>query len=408
MLGAIIGDIAGSRFEWNDHKSKDFSLFGGDGISEAPCQCTDDSVMTVAVADALLHYDRSMDDAAFKALLVERMHHHGRARMNCGFGRRFYRWLRDGDTEPYGSYGNGSAMRVSPVAWYADTLEETEHLAALTAEVTHNHPEGIKGAQAVAAAIFLALLGKNKEDIRAYVETQYYPGAFDTPLDVLRPDFDFDVSCQGTVPPALLAFFESKDFEDAVRNAVSLGGDSDTIACITGSIAEAFYGIPGNIRDAAMGFPDKEMRQVITDFYEYDDSSASRKRKMYPPIPELCSEDLIRFFTQFPGYTPETTDDLRELADRLNALKEILLPHFNGRLGIAKNIGSLNFRAKQAGLSTWYDFPPDELNLQDLLTMLVYPFAGRMGSPWEAEFALKGWLGTCLVNYREKCRESEK
>ena len=268
MLGAIIGDIVGSRFEWNNLKNKDFGLFGNDGLHREPCMVTDDSIMTVAVADALLRFDRIDDEAAFKATLVERMHHFGQARPNCGFGGRFYRWIVNGDTLPYGSYGNGSAMRVSPVGWYAETLSDAERIAKLTAEVTHNHPEGIRGAQAVAGAVWLARHGKSRAEIGHYIAVNHYPDAFVLPLRDIRPDYEFDESCQGTVPEALVAFMEGKDFEDAIRNAISLGGDSDTLADVTGAVAEAFYGIPDEIREAALTFLDDELREVTLRFTE--------------------------------------------------------------------------------------------------------------------------------------------
>ena len=266
MFGAIIGDIVGSRFEFNDHKSKEFDLFGGDDILPIPCEYTDDSVMTIAVADALLEFDAVDDDEAFKKTLIGKMHHHGRKRMNAGFGKRFYEWLRTSSTEAYNSYGNGSAMRAAPAGWVADSLEETERIAGLTAEVTHNHPEGVKGAQALAAAVWLARMGRSKDEIRTYIEDRYYPEAFSRSLDEIRPDYEFDVSCQGTVPVAMEAFYESADFEDALRCAVSVGGDSDTLADITAAMAEAFYGIPDDIRAAAMTFLDDEMRDVVKRF----------------------------------------------------------------------------------------------------------------------------------------------
>lgn len=268
MLGAIIGDIVGSRFEFDDHKSKDFALFGNDGITAVPCEYTDDSVMTVAVAESLLDRKEGESDDVFKKRLVERMHHHGRKRMNAGFGTLLYRWLRDGSTEPYNSWGNGSAVRVAPVGWVADSLEAAEHIAKLTAEVTHDHPEGIKGAQAVAAAIWMARSGKSKEEIRAYMERRYYPDAFRRRLDEIRPEYDFDVSCRGTVPVALEAFYEADSFEDTLRNAVSVGGDSDTLTGIAAGIAEAYYGIPDPIRREAMAFLDKEMHQIAVRFAE--------------------------------------------------------------------------------------------------------------------------------------------
>ena len=268
MFGAIIGDIVGSRFEFDDFKFKDFSLFGGDGFSDTPCRYTDDSVMTIAVADALLQFETIEDDEAFKRTLIEKMHYHGRKRMDAGYGGNFYYWLRDRETEPYNSWGNGSAMRVAPAGWAADSLEDTEHIAKLTAEVTHNHPEGIKGAQAAAAAIWMARNGKSKEEIRAYIEQMYYPEAFQKSLDEIRPVYEFDESCQGTVPVAIAAFYESSSFEDALRNAVSVGGDSDTLADIAAGIAEAYYGIPDQIRGKAMAFLDDEMREIAVRFAE--------------------------------------------------------------------------------------------------------------------------------------------
>ncbi len=268
MFGAIIGDIVGSRFEFDDHKSKDFILFGNDGVMDIPCEYTDDSVMTVAVAESLLDRKEGETDEVFKKCLVERMHHHGRKRMNAGYGTLLYRWLRDGLTEPYGSWGNGSAARAAPAGWAAGTLAEAERLARLTAEVTHNHPEGIKGAQAVAAAIWLARHGKDKEEIRRYIERTYYPDAFQRHLDEIRPEYAFDASCQGTVPVALEAFYESDSFEDALRNAVSMGGDSDTLSDISGAVAEAYYGIPDPIRREAMTFLDDEMREIAGRFAE--------------------------------------------------------------------------------------------------------------------------------------------
>ena len=268
MLGAIIGDIVGSRFEFDDHKSKDFELFGNDGVTDIPCEFTDDSVMTVAVADALLGREVQEDDEVFKRRLVEKMHYHGRKRMNAGYGTLFYRWLRDGSTEPYNSFGNGSAMRVAPVGWAAASLAEAEHLAGLSAAVTHNHPEGIKGAQAVAAAIWMARSGRSKEEIQQYIERRYYPKAFQRSLDEIRPEYTFDASCRGTVPVALEAFYEADSFEDALRNAVSMGGDSDTLADITGAVAEAYYGIPSPIRREAIAFLDEEMRRIAVRFAE--------------------------------------------------------------------------------------------------------------------------------------------
>lgn len=268
MLGAIIGDIVGSRFEFNNLKSKDFELFGNDEIGKIPCEFTDDTVMTVAVADTLLEFKSIDNDEEFKRKLIEKMHYYGAEYPDCGYGYRFDNWLKIRSTKPYNSYGNGSAMRVSPVGWCANSLEKVEHIAKLTAEVTHNHSEGIKGAQAVAAAAFMAKNGADKREIKNYIEEKYYPIDFVLSLDKIRPNYEFDVSCQGTVPIALLAFFESADFEDAIRNAISVGGDSDTLAAITGAVAEAFYGIPEKITKDALKFLDDELTAVTERFRE--------------------------------------------------------------------------------------------------------------------------------------------
>ena len=257
MIGAIIGDVVGSRFEFDNFKSKDFELF------DSECDFTDDTVMTLAIAKALNQYEEITDYEEFKQNLVNVMHEVGIKYPNCGYGGRFWVWMMKNHTEPYYSYGNGSAMRVSPVAWYAKTLEECEALAKSTAEVTHNHPEGIKGAVAVAGAIFLARKGHTMEEIRKYTE-QYY--TIDFTLDEIRDDYDFYEICQKSVPQALEAFFESTSFEDAIRNAISIGGDSDTIADMTGAIAEAFYGVDEELKDTAFSFLDDYLLEIAESF----------------------------------------------------------------------------------------------------------------------------------------------
>lgn len=248
MLGAIIGDIVGSVYEWNNIKTKDFPLFSERGFF------TDDTVMTIAVADVVMS-GGSADNFA------DSMKRLGRLYPNSGYGARFGSWLFSDSREPYNSWGNGSAMRVSPCGWTCKTLEETERVAEISAAVTHNHPEGIKGAQATAAAIFLARAGSNKDSIKAYIEGEYGYDLSRT-LDEIRPVYRFNESCQETVPEAIIAFLESTDFEDAIRNAISLGGDSDTLAAITGSIAEAAYGIPESIANMALGYLDQPLREV--------------------------------------------------------------------------------------------------------------------------------------------------
>ena len=242
MIGAIVGDIIGSVYEWNNIKTKDFQLFS------PRCTFTDDTVMTLAIAEGLMN-------GGSVAAFIQTIKKYGRKYPNAGYGGRFGSWLFSDDIHPYNSWGNGSAMRVSSVAWMFDSLSEVEQYAGVTAAVTHNHPEGIKGAQATAAAIFLARKGKTKDEVKAYVESQY---GYDLSrnLDEIRVNYHFNVSCQETVPEAITAFLESVDFEDAIRNAISLGGDSDTIAAITGSIAEAAYNVPEEIKVKALTFLD--------------------------------------------------------------------------------------------------------------------------------------------------------
>lgn len=269
MLGAIIGDIVGSRFEFNSHKSKEFDLFGKDELPQQNCHYTDDSIMTIATADALLHAEDLSDEIALKEQIIYQFHAYGKKYPWAGYGSNFFNWLYDNEVLPYGSYGNGSAMRVSPCGWFGDTLEKCERLAEISASVTHNHPEGIKGAIAVAGAIFLARAGKSKEDIRRYIEERFYPHAFDKTLDEIRPDYEHIETCQDTVPQAFVAFYESTDFEDAIRCAVSLGGDCDTLTCIACSVAEAYYGagnIPAKIIEKALSFLNDHLRSVTSAF----------------------------------------------------------------------------------------------------------------------------------------------
>lgn len=258
MIGAIIGDIAGSRFEWNGTKSKNFELLS----RPKGCRPTDDTVMTLAVANAILRCDGDISKLGKEA--VVQMQALGRQYPRAGYGGGFSRWLVAEDPLPYNSFGNGSAMRVSPCAYAADTMDEAVRLSKIVTEVSHNHPEGIKGAEAVTAAVFLARIGGSIREIREYIDTHYYP--MDFSLDSIRGDYTFDVTCQGSVPQAITAFLESLSFEDALRNAISLGGDADTQAAIAGSIAEAYYGVPEDIRDRAMTFLDDTMTAIVEEF----------------------------------------------------------------------------------------------------------------------------------------------
>ncbi|WP_428897710.1 type I restriction enzyme M protein [Parelusimicrobium proximum] len=256
MLGTIIGDIAGSRFENHPIKTKKFDMFHKD------CHITDDTTMTLAIAASLIRCGKNYDNLT--AVAEEAMRKFGRIYPNAGYGQTFIKWIWSSNPQPYNSWGNGSAMRAGPCGIAAKNMTEVKSLAKKTSMPTHNHPEGIKGAQAVAAAVFMAKSGKSKEAIRKYIDKNYYP--MDFTLDEIRPDYEFDVSCQGSVPQALMSFFESVNFEDAIRNAVSLGGDCDTTAAIAGSVAEPYYGIPKELRDKAFAYLNPLAKEVINEF----------------------------------------------------------------------------------------------------------------------------------------------
>lgn len=256
MLGAIIGDIVGSRFEWNNYRGKDFSFFSSD------CFPTDDTYMTLAVANAILVSETNKSDLADNTVYF--MQKIGRKYSNCGFGRGFYNWIFSRYPKPYHSFGNGAAMRVSAVGFAGKDLEDVKWMSRLVTSVTHNHSEGIKGAEATAVAIYLARIGKSISEIREHINENYYPMNFS--LDEIRDSYKFNETCQGTVPQALMAFFESTNFEDAIRNAISIGGDSDTIAAICGGVSEAYYGIPDDIRKQALEFLDRESLKILTAF----------------------------------------------------------------------------------------------------------------------------------------------
>ncbi len=266
MLGAILGDIVGSPFEFdhNNYKHKDFLL-----LSEKS-HFTDDTVMTVAVARGLMA-GKGIPERTFEETKSE-MRIWGETYPHAGYSGMFRRWLRAEHPQPYGSFGNGSAMRVSAAGWLFDTLDKTLKMAKVTAEVTHNHPEGIKGAQATAAAIFLARTGHIKPEIRQYVE-QTFDYDLNRTCDEIRPYYCHVETCQETVPEAIIAFLESASFEDALRNAVSLGGDSDTLACITGGIAEAFYGMPPELQQETL----KRLPEEMQETYELFRQNLERK-----------------------------------------------------------------------------------------------------------------------------------
>ena len=251
LYGAIGGDMIGSCYERHNVKTKEFPLFSHWS------RYTDDSVMTIATADALLHH----------LSYAEAYHKWGNRYPHAGYGGSFRRWLFSPDPQPYNSWGNGSAMRISPVGFYAKSEDEVLKEAKASAEVTHNHPEGIKGAQAAALAVYLAKTGADKPAIKEKIETLFGYDLSSQKLDDIRPDYTFDVSCMGTLPVALLAFLDSTGYEDAVRNAISVGGDSDTIAAITGGIALAFYKeMPQEIINGIEAILPDDMLAVCRDF----------------------------------------------------------------------------------------------------------------------------------------------
>ncbi len=260
MLGAIIGDMSGAPFERHNNKDLDGIVLLGYGSHP-----TDDSIMTAAVGRALMD-SYGYDPADTREVLIDSLHYWGAVWPHAGYGRSFKHWLKTGSREPYNSYGNGSAMRVSPVGWMYDSLEETLWYAKISASVTHDHPEGIKGAQAIAAAIWLARTAHSKDEIRDYIDKNFYK--LDFTLDEIRESYHFHVSCQKSCPQAIEAFLEADDFEDSILKAISIGGDSDTIAAMTGSIAEAYFGIPQHIADMAFA----RLTDVEKDGHPYNNS----------------------------------------------------------------------------------------------------------------------------------------
>lgn len=263
MIGAILGDMIGSPYEFDrGGKTKDFPLFSERSVF------TDDTVMTVAVADALLGAGKNASDSQITGRLIASMRRFGAEYPDAGYGTGFYFWLHSNDPKPYNSFGNGSAMRVSPAAWLFDDLESVLHAARLTALVTHNHPEGIKGAKAAASAIFLARTGQKKAYIKQYIEREF---GYDLSrsCDEIRPGYRHVETCMETVPEAITAFLEGGSFEDVIRTAVSLGGDCDTLTCIAGSIAEGFYGVPAELRNECFRRLPDMLLGVVKRFEKY-------------------------------------------------------------------------------------------------------------------------------------------
>ena len=263
MYGAIIGDIIGSPYEFDmGSKTKEFPLF------LEGSHFTDDTVMTFAIAEVFLDDDLLMNDEVIRQRLIESMQRYGKLYPRAGYGGMFRHWLKSDSPQPYGSYGNGSAMRVASVAWLFDDLGMVRYMAHLSAEVTHNHPEGIKGAEATASAIFLARKGYTKKEIRVYIENKFGYDLSRT-CDEIRPGYHHVESCQETVPEAITAFLEGESFEDVIRTAVSLGGDCDTLTCIAGSMAEAYYGVPEELKAECRKRLPGDLLEVLNRFDEF-------------------------------------------------------------------------------------------------------------------------------------------
>lgn len=254
IYGAIIGDIVGSRFEFIGMKSKEFAFF------DDQCFFTDDTVMTIAVAEALAMTTGKRTN--LPGITIGCMQSLGQRYPNCGWGGMFGKWIFSDNPEPYNSFGNGAAMRVSACGWYGKDIPEVRRLSKMVTGVSHDHEEGLKGAECVAVAVYYARKGESKETIREVVQKRYYD--IDFTLDEIRPTYKFNETCQDTVPQAIVAFLESDNFEDAIRNAVSLGGDADTLAAIAGSIAEAYYGIPQWMKEEARSYLTPDL-QFIAD-----------------------------------------------------------------------------------------------------------------------------------------------
>ncbi len=318
MYGAFIGDIVGSKYEFDNIKTKEFPLFSND------CDYTDDTIMTVAVAKAIMlsrECQHHNGDKGFREFLVETMQDFGRRfpHPKGAYGANFSLWLQQDDPKPYGSFGNGSAMRVSPCGLVAVTLEEAQALARASACVSHNHPEGIKGAEAVASAVFMAKIGRTKDEIKDYITKTYYP--LDFTLDSIRESYRFDGSCQGSVPQAIVAFLESVDFEDAIRNIVSIGGDTDTTGAITGSIAWVYYAVQtGGYVGWVYDEFDRSMLDIQTEAATY---LPDEFRKLAQEFHEICWRRAGTFH-RVGGCTPILNDTEQPLFFPKQSYKETI------------------------------------------------------------------------------------
>lgn len=394
MIGAIIGDIAGSIYEFNNIKTTDFPIIGDN------CFFTDDTVMTVAVAEALIKGGRN--EAKTEKEMVKAMKKYGKIYPDAGYGSRFSKWLSDSDPKPYNSFGNGSAMRVSPVAWYFHSLEKVEKFAEISAKVTHSHEEGIKGAKATAAAIFLARNGRPKDYIKRYIELKYKYD-FSKTLDEIRPDYSFDETCQGTVPVALQVFFEAESFEDTLRKAVSMGGDSDTLAAIACSIAEGFYPIPKEIRERALAKLDKPLLSMLKKWDK--DLSVSSNPFEHRDIMLYTNYLLTNPHTERKTIThPETSQNyvVPEYNEIMfNFIRDAVVSE-KFRNDYAQILAKHNIKSHQDMVCEVCD--ANEVLLEAMLTVIISGERVKPGNvAWAAE---DGILGDIMFYLRKKQNES--
>ena len=269
----IIGDIVGSRFEFNNYRSKDFELFTDE------CMVTDDTIMTIAVAKSIMETEKLIDSSSgrdrldnnyyslLEKMSIKYMQEIGRRYPDSGYGGMFFRWIFSDNPKPYNSFGNGAAMRISPVAYIASNECEVCRISEVITVVTHNHVEGLKGAEATAISVYMARCGHTKSEIKNKIINNYY--SLDFTIDEIRDTYQFNETCQNTVPQAIETFLESTSFEDAIRTAISVGGDSDTLAAITGGIAEAYYGVPADIKEKALFYLDDYLLSIYNDWLKF-------------------------------------------------------------------------------------------------------------------------------------------
>ena len=396
MIGAIIGDIAGSIYEFKNIKTTDFPIISDD------CFFTDDTVMTFAVAEALVAGKR--DPEKTEKAMAKALKKYGKMYPDAGYGTRFNQWLASSDPKPYGSFGNGSAMRVSPVAWYFHSLEKVERFAEISAKVTHDHEEGIKGAKATAAAIFLARNGRPKDYIKRYIELKYRYD-FSKTLDEIRPDYSFDETCQGTVPVALQVFFEAESFEDTLRKAISMGGDSDTLAAIACSIAEGFYPIPADIKERALAKLDKKLLSMLKKWDE--DLSVSSN--------PFEHRDIM-LYTDYLLTNPHTE---RKTIHHQDTNQDYVVPEYNEimhnfirdalvserfRTDYAQILANHNIRSHQDMVCEVCD--ASEVLLEAMFTVIIYGERVKPGNvAWAAE---DGILGDIFYYIRKRMEEDEE